>query len=67
MSDQPLAGQPAPLAFPDFGQLRNAGWCVGSVSGQYVVAWRGAEEVVLTWRGGEWRQVSGRVPYRPAA
>ncbi len=56
-----------PAGSPDFDRLRHAGWAVGAVVGRYCVAWRGAEEVVLVWDHGEWRQVAGRGASRVAA
>ncbi len=52
---------------PNFELLYRAGWSVECVVGQYCVAWRGPEEVVLVWRDGAWRQVAGRGAVRNAA
>jgi hypothetical protein len=60
--DLPVPGDP-----PNYELLHLAGWAVGAVVGRYCVAWRGADEVVLAWQGGEWRQVAGRGALRQAA
>lgn len=46
------------FTLPNLDQLRRAGWSVKTVNGEYCVAWRGAEEVVFRWRGGEWHQLA---------
>jgi len=46
--------------------IRPSGWQVKSVHGDYVVAWRGEDEIVLRWQGGEWVRVAGRGEYRAA-
>lgn len=45
---------------PNVEMLRSKGWSVGTFTGDYCVAWRGRDEVVLEWRGGGWHQVGGR-------
>ncbi|MBN9521993.1 hypothetical protein J0H58_26340 [bacterium] len=55
----------APLVFaapsaPNFELLRSSGWAIASFTGSYCVAWRGRDEVVFEWRGGEWHRVGGR-------
>ncbi|HVK16449.1 MAG TPA: hypothetical protein VM533_05830 [Fimbriiglobus sp.] len=60
--ESPLVGDQ-----PNYELLHLTGWSVGTVVGRYCVAWRGADEVVLTWNGGEWRQVAGRGALRRAA
>jgi hypothetical protein len=64
MSSAPQHSRPTEA--PDFDRLLRTGWAVGSVVGRYCVAWRGAEEVVLVWESGEWRQVAGRGASRAA-
>ena len=49
-----------PPAQPNFERLRCAGWAISSITGSYCVAWRGRDEVVFEWRGGEWHRVGGR-------
>jgi hypothetical protein len=66
MSD-PVPDSPAASDPPNYELLRGSGWAVGAVVGRYCVAWRGAEEVVLVWRDGEWQQVAGRGTARQAA
>ncbi len=51
---------PRPTFAPDLHPLRAAGWSIQSVTGSYVVAWRGAVEVVFVWRGGAWQQLAAR-------
>jgi hypothetical protein len=46
--------------------IRPTGWSVQSIHGEYVVAWRGPDEVVLRWRAGGWVQVAGRGEFRAA-
>ncbi len=48
------------LSLPNFEQLRSAGWSIKTMTGDYCVAWRGADEVVFAWRAGEWQQVTTR-------
>lgn len=50
---------PAP-AEPNVELLRRAGWSPAVITGAYCVAWRGRDEVVFEWRGGEWHRVGGR-------
>lgn len=58
--DQPSPLAAAPAAQPNFELLRCSGWAISSFTGAYCVAWRGREEVVFEWRGGEWHRVGGR-------
>jgi hypothetical protein len=51
---------------PDPAVLRAQGWAVAAVVGEYCVAWRGAEEVVLVWRDGGWQPVATRPAARAA-
>lgn len=44
---------------PNVEMVRRLGWSVKAASGHYCVAWRGADEVVLVWRGGHWERVGG--------
>ncbi len=48
-----------PLA-PNVELLRRHGWSVSIATGDYCVAWRGRDEVVFEWRGGEWQRLGGR-------
>jgi hypothetical protein len=48
-------------------QLREAGWSIGAMFGNYCVAWRGSDEVVFAWRGGEWHLIANRSAGRLAA
>ena len=48
----PLLQKDAPA--PNWELLRRGGWSVANISGSYCVAWRGRDEVVFEWRGGEW-------------
>jgi hypothetical protein len=52
---------------PNLSQLREAGWSIGATFGAYCVAWRGSDEVVFAWRGGEWHVISNRSSGRLAA
>jgi hypothetical protein len=45
---------------PNFELLRRQGWTVNTISGPYCVVWRGRDEVVFQWKGGEWHRVGGR-------
>lgn len=45
---------------PNLELLRRSGWSVNTVSGAYCSAWRGRDEVVFQWRGGEWQPLGGR-------
>ena len=50
----------APSSFPDFEQLRQTGWAVGTVVGRYCVAWRGSDEAVFLWEAGRWHKIGNR-------
>jgi len=55
----------SPLLFskeaePNIELLRRMGWSIGSVAGDYCLAWRGRDEVVFEWRSGVWHRVGGR-------
>ena len=63
----PTQGTPESVEQPNYELLRSLGWSVGSVIGRYCVAWRGADEVVLTWQDGEWKQIAARGAFRQAA
>ncbi len=52
-----LASQEGP---PNIELIRRLGWSVGSFTGDYCVAWRGRDEVVLEWKAGGWHRVGGR-------
>ena len=39
--------------------LRRHGWNVKAIYGEYCVVWRGAEEIVMVWRNGEWERAGG--------
>lgn len=41
-------------------QLRQHGWAVAQVVGNYCVAWRGNREVTFTWQEDQWRVVSSK-------
>lgn len=45
---------------PNAELLRRQGWSVATTYGAYCVAWRGRDEVVFEWKGGEWLRVGGR-------
>jgi len=45
---------------PNVEMIRSKGWSVGVFSGDYCVAWRGRDEVVLEWKSGGWHRVGGR-------
>ena len=49
-----------PASPPDAAPLRQAGWAIQSLTGNYAVAFRGAEEVVFVWRGDGWHQLAAR-------
>lgn len=55
------------VSVPDFDQLREIGWTVGTIVGRYCVAWRGADEAVFLWDGGRWRFLGNRSAVRSAA
>lgn len=62
----PASATPPAAVRPDFDQLRRHGWAVNAVVGKYVVAWRGHEEIVFTWRDGGWHLAPSQ-PTRRAA
>lgn len=45
---------------PNYALLLQTGWSVTTSHGDYCVAFRGADEVILVWRDGRWRQVGNR-------
>jgi hypothetical protein len=46
---------------PNTDQLRRQGWAILAESGPYCTAWKGSQEVLLIWRDGTWKTVSGLV------
>lgn len=48
----------SPSTHPNVAQLQSSGWSVNAVSGNYCVAWRGQDEVVMVWQQGGWRLVN---------
>ncbi len=46
---------------PNIDQLHSQGWSIVSASGPYCLAWKGSQEVLLIWRDGNWKTVSGHV------
>lgn len=44
---------------PNVELLRSHGWTISSLSGNYCVAWRGNEEVILVWRNQTWERIGG--------
>jgi hypothetical protein len=59
-----LVPPPDPADEPNPELIRPTGWAVKSVHGEYVVAWRGPDEVVLRWQAGRWVPVAGRGEFR---
>jgi hypothetical protein len=55
------------IHFPDYQQLHQTGWTVGSTHGRYCIAWRGADEAVFLWEDGRWQLLGNRSAVRPAA
>ncbi|HEY2787065.1 MAG TPA: hypothetical protein VGJ05_19040 [Fimbriiglobus sp.] len=51
---------------PNAELIRPTGWMVKSVHGEYCVAWRGSEEIVLRWQDGGWVVVAGRGEFQTA-
>jgi hypothetical protein len=47
-------------AEPNAELIRPTGWMVKAVYGNYCVAWRGPDEIVLYWHAGGWVRVAGR-------
>ena len=45
---------------PNIELLRRMGWSVGTLTGDYCVAWRGRDEVVFEWNAGGWHRLGGR-------
>jgi hypothetical protein len=53
-------------AEPNAELIRQTGWAVKSIHGDYCVAWRGADEIVLRWQAGGWVRVAGRGEFKVA-
>jgi hypothetical protein len=56
----------APDGGPNPELIRTTGWAVKALYGDYCVAWRGPDEIVLRWQDGRWVRVAGRGEYRAA-
>ena len=56
----PFTTPPRHSVPPDVAPLREAGWSIQSLTGNYAVAFRGPAEVVFVWRGDGWHRLTTR-------
>ena len=49
-----------PIPVPAIDQLQQQGWSIAQMNGCYCVAWRGNEEITVSWENQSWRVVSAK-------